>query len=89
MCSQESYFKSTVRTVIALANRVQGQSYTFEPSTTYLYLVLVSTFVFKLAFSLSRVKEVFYASSIICTSVQNNEKPPANFENAIACFWLL
>ena len=27
--------KSTVRTVIALANRKQGQSYTFDPSTTF------------------------------------------------------
>ena len=28
--------KSTVRTVSALANRKQGQSYTFEPSTAFL-----------------------------------------------------
>ena len=40
--------KSTVRTVFALANRKQGQSYMFDPSTTFLYLVLVFTFVFKL-----------------------------------------
>ena len=45
---QKAISKSTVRTVIALANRKQGQSYTFEPSTTFLYLVLVFTFVFKL-----------------------------------------
>ena len=35
---QKTMSKSTVRTVIALANRKQGQLYTFEPST----------FVFKL-----------------------------------------
>ena len=35
--ASESHFilKSTVRTVIALANKKQGQSYTFEPSTTF------------------------------------------------------
>ena len=32
---QKAISKSTVRTVIALANRKQGQSYTFEPSTTF------------------------------------------------------
>ena len=46
---EKAISKSTVRTVIALANRKQGQSYTFESSTNfYLYLVLVFTFVFKL-----------------------------------------
>ena len=33
---QKAVSKSTVRTVIALANRKQGQSYTFEPSTAFL-----------------------------------------------------
>ena len=32
---QKAITKSTVRTVIALANKKQGQSYTFEPSTTF------------------------------------------------------
>ena len=38
---QKAISKSTVRTVIALAKRKQGQSYAFEPSTTFLYLVLL------------------------------------------------
>ena len=33
---QKAISKSTVRTVIALANRKQGQSYTRKPSTTLL-----------------------------------------------------
>ena len=32
--SRKSFSKSNVRTVIALANRKQGQSYMFKPSTT-------------------------------------------------------
>ena len=33
--------------------------------------------------SFSRAKEVFYASSRICTSVQKNEEPPAHFEKRL------
>ena len=39
-----------------------------------------------LVFSFSRAKEVFYAFSRICTSVQNKEEPPAHFKNAFVCF---
>ena len=35
---KEAISKSTVRTVFALANRKQGQSYTFDPSTTFFVL---------------------------------------------------
>ena len=41
-----------------------------------------------LVFSLSRAKEVFYASSRICSSVQNKEEPPAHYKNAFVCFEL-
>ena len=39
-----------------------------------------------LAFSLSRAKEVSYASSRICSSVQNKEEPPAHFEKRLCLF---
>ena len=42
-----------------------------------------------LAFSLSRAKEVSYASSRICSSVQNKEEPPAHFEKRFCLFLAL
>ena len=45
---QKAISKSSVRTVIALANRKQGQSYTFESSTTLFVPCACFTFVFKL-----------------------------------------
>ena len=44
---RKPFSKSTGGTFIALANRKQGQSYTFESSTTLVFPVLVFTFVFK------------------------------------------
>ena len=41
-----------------------------------------------LLFSLSRAKEVFYASLRICSSVQNKEEPPAHYKNAFVSFEL-
>ena len=35
-----------------------------------------------LVFSLSRAKEVFYASPRICSSVQNKEEPPVHFKKS-------
>ena len=50
MCSQESHFKSTVGTVIALVNCKQGQSYSFYNfiCTLCLFLQLCSNFLIKL-----------------------------------------
>ena len=45
---QKAISKSTVRTVITLAKRKQGQSYTFEPSTNFFVPCSCFTFVFKL-----------------------------------------
>ena len=42
-----------------------------------------------LVFSLSRAKEVFYASSRICSSVQNKEEPPAHFKKRFCLFLTL
>ena len=39
-----------------------------------------------LVFSLSRAKEVFYASSRICSSVQNKEEPPAHIKKRFCLF---
>ena len=36
-----------------------------------------------LVFSLSRAKEVFYASSRICSSGQNKEEPPAHYKKTL------
>ena len=41
-----------------------------------------------LVLSLSPTKEVFYASSRICSSVQNKEEPPAHYKNSFVCFEL-
>ena len=60
---QKAISKSTVGTFIALANRKQGQSYTFESSTTLVFPVLVFTFVFKLLnrlHTISRIIDVFH-----------------------------
>ena len=45
---QKAISKSTVRTVITLAKRKQGQSYTSEPLTTFFVPCACFTFVFKL-----------------------------------------
>ena len=42
-----------------------------------------------LASSLSRAKEVFYASPRICSSVQNKEEPPAHFKKRFCLFLTL
>ena len=42
-----------------------------------------------LVFSLSRAKEVFYASPRICSSVQNKEEPPAHFKKRFCLFLTL
>ena len=42
-----------------------------------------------LVFSLSRPKEVFYASSRICSSVQNKEEPPAHYKKRFCLFLTL
>ena len=42
-----------------------------------------------LVFSLSRAKEVFYASSRICSSVQNKEEPPAHYKKRFCLFLTL
>ena len=42
-----------------------------------------------LAFSLSRAKEVFYASPTICSSFQNREEPLAHFEKRFCLFLVL
>ena len=41
------------------------------------------------AFSLSRAKEVFYASPRTCSSVQSKEEPPAHFEKRVCLFLAL
>ena len=42
-----------------------------------------------LVFSLSRTKEVFYASSRICSSVQNKEEPLAHYKKRFCLFLTL
>ena len=41
------------------------------------------------AFSLSRAKEVFYASPRTCSSAQSKEEPPAYFEKRVCLFLAL
>ena len=60
---QKAISKSTIRTVIASANRKHGQSYTFGSSTTLFFPVLVFMFVFKLLNKLHtilRIIDVFH-----------------------------
>ena len=60
---QKAISKSTLGTFIALANRKQGQSYTFKSSTTLVFPVLVFAFVFKLfnkLHTISRIIDVFH-----------------------------
>ena len=42
-----------------------------------------------LALSLSRAKEVFYASPTICSSFRNREEPLAHFEKRFCLFLVL
>ena len=42
-----------------------------------------------LVFSLSRAKEVFYASLRICSSVQNKEETPVHFKKRFCLFLTL
>ena len=56
--------KSTVRTVTALANSNQGQSYMFESSTTLFVPCACLTFVFKLFKQASHYPEDYSGISL-------------------------
>ena len=87
MSSLKVFISSSVYVTIDLGT----SSVVASPSCLVELLLVISCAVFTgfFAFSLSRAKEVFYASPRTCSLAQSKEEPPAHFEERVCLFLAL